>query len=97
VLPSIDHETGRDLLSFLSGEYVVELCGGKAWLYCTCLPGDTVSAAMQTPDGLLHVFLDLSKPDTHRHGRRMLSDWIGLSSSDYDRAVHELLDLGTAA
>lgn len=92
--PSIDYQTGRDLVSFLSGEYVVSLCAGKAWLYCTCLPADTVSAATQTPDGLLHLFIDLSKPDAHRHAREMVRQWLGVDLRD---CVPHLVELTALA
>lgn len=78
--PSIDPETGRDLLAGLSGEYVVELCD-DAWLYCTELPGDTVSAAARTPDDVLHIFVDLAKPDGYAHARHMMHKWAGIPYS----------------
>lgn len=92
MLPSIDQETGRDLLSFLSGEYTVELCGGKAWLYCTQLPGDSVSAAIQGDDGVIHVFLDLDKPLAYAHARQMLRQWLALETCEMDRAVAAVIE-----
>jgi hypothetical protein len=92
MLPSIDHETGRDLLSFLSGEYTVELCGGKAWLYCTQLPADTASAAVQCGDGVLHVFLDLDKPGAYAHAREMLRTWLRMETCEMDRAIAAIIE-----
>lgn len=82
--PRIDRQTGLDMLRFLSGEYVIPLCDGQAWLYCTRLPGDTVSAAAETPDGVLHLFVDLAKPDNYAHAREMLREWLGLDCSKAD-------------
>lgn len=80
--PTIDPETGRNLLTYLSGEYVIPLCEGKAWLYCTDLPADAVSAAAFTPDGVLHIFTDLNKPDTYVHARAMMREWLGVDCSE---------------
>lgn len=90
--PPIEYETGRDLLSFLSGEYVVCLCDGKVWLYCTCLPADAASAACWTDDGVLHVFLDLDKPSAYAHARHMLREWLGLEECEMDRAVAAIIE-----
>ena len=92
MLPSIDHESGRDLLSFLSGEYVIELCGGKVWLYCTSLPVDTVSAACSTGDGVLHVFVDLDKPGAYAHARQMLREWLALEACEMDRSIAAIIE-----
>lgn len=76
--PSIDDESGREILACLSGEYVVPLCDGVT-MYCTELPGDAVSAATKTADGELHIFVDLAKPDTYAHARTMVREWLGIS------------------
>lgn len=91
--PPIDRETCQSLLTFLSGEHVVELCGGKAWLYCTQLPGDTVSAAAQTEDGLLHLFIDPSKPDAHGHARQMVREWTGVDVDCAAPGFHHIVEL----
>jgi hypothetical protein len=90
--PEISSEDGQDLLAFLNSEYVVSLCDGRAWLYCTCLPGDTVSAAAQTHDGLLHLFVDLNKPQANRHAREMMRTWLGADACDEEiRRIVELI------
>lgn len=87
--PTIDRETGRDLISRLSGEYVVQLCDG-VWLYTTELPGDTVSAATHTLDGDLHIFIDPEKPDCYAHVRFMLHESFGIEYSVMDaKSCHD--------
>lgn len=82
-------ETARDTIAFLGGEYVTTLQCGTT-IYCTCLPGDTVSAAAHMPDGL-HVFLDLNKPDAVRHARRMLQEWLNLDLTETPAGLVELV------
>lgn len=73
----ISPESGRDLLSFLSGQYVVELCDGAVQVHCTDLSADCVSAAVEKDD-VLHVFVDLKKPAAALHARQMLREWLGM-------------------
>lgn len=97
-----DPDSGRGLVAFLTGEYVIRLEACDAWLHCTQLPGDTVSSAVKVDpcqavridcEPGLHVFLDLRKPAAYAHARQMLREWLGVDLTDSNEVV-ELAALG---